>query len=80
MKSIYISFAGVVLAAVSIGCTQQSKQEYNQAGQSLKNAAVETGKAVTTDAKVAGKAAQNGVNAAKKTADKDKHEDKSSGK
>jgi hypothetical protein len=47
------------------GCTQQSKQEYSQAGSSLKNAAQETGKAIVTDTKAAGKAAQNAADTTK---------------
>lgn len=77
MKPIYVSIAGVVIfGAFSAGCTKQSKEDYGQAGQSLKNAAVDTGKGIKTDVKVAGKAAQNAANAAKNTTEKAK-DDKS---
>ena len=75
MKGAYFSFAGVVFACVlTVGCSQQSKQEYSQAGQSLKNAAQETGKALKTDTKVVSKAAANASSAAKKTTEKDHNE------
>lgn len=64
-----------VLTLAAFGCTQQSKQEYHQAGQSLTHAAQETGKAVTTDAKVAAQAAKNATESAKTTVEKKKSED-----
>jgi hypothetical protein len=69
------------LLVICLGCSQQSKEEYKQAGQSLKTAAQATGKALKTDAKVAGKATEKAVDKAKTSAKtvkdkKDKHDDK----
>ncbi len=60
-----------ILTLTAFGCSQQTKQEYGQAGQSLTHAAKETGKAVTTDLKTGVQAAKNATESAKTTA-KDK--------
>jgi hypothetical protein len=64
--SLYVLCA---LTLAAFGCSQQSKEEYHQAGQSLTHAAKETGQAVTHDAKVAAQAAKNATEAAKTTVD-----------
>jgi hypothetical protein len=56
-----------VLTLAVYGCSQQSKEEYDQAGQSLTHAAKETGKAVTTDVKTGAEAAKNATESAKAT-------------
>lgn len=55
------------LAWLAAGCTPQSQQEYQAAGQNLKGAAQATGKAVATDAQVAAQATKNAAEAAKTT-------------
>jgi len=56
-----------VLTLAVFGCSQQSKEENGQAGQSLTHAAKETGKAVTTDVKSGANAVKNATSAAKTT-------------
>ena len=54
-----LALALAVLTLLLAGCTQQSKDEYHQAGQSLTHAAKETGKAITTDVKSAAQTTKN---------------------
>ena len=63
-----------LVALALAGCSQQSKEEYSQAGQSLKQAAKETGKAVKQDTSVAAQAAKNATTAAKNTIETKKME------
>jgi hypothetical protein len=63
------SALAAVSAALICGCSSESKQDYNQAGQNLKNAAQETSSAVKKDVQVAADATKNAVTAAKNTAE-----------
>ena len=56
-----------VLTLAVFGCSQQSKEEYGQAGQSLTHAAKETGQAVTSDVKTGAQAVKNATASAKTT-------------
>jgi len=67
MKALLLAMAAALLLA---SCSQESKQEYGAAGQDLKSAAQNTGKAIVHDTKVAGQAPQNAATAAKNSAEK----------
>ena len=62
----------IIACLILTGCSQQSKEDYSQAGQSLKQAAKDTGQALKTDAKVVGKATDKAVHDVKASADKNK--------
>jgi len=61
MSGIKWCSAIVITCLILCGCSKQSKEEYGQAGQSLKQAAKATGEALKTDAKVAGQKTENAV-------------------
>jgi hypothetical protein len=61
----FLPGAILALAICCTACSQQSKEEYHQAGQSLTKAADETGKALKTDMKAAGEATKKAAANAK---------------
>ena len=67
MKTVRIYLCAVLSIIVIGGCSRESKEDYQQAGQSIKHAAAETGKGLKTDVKVAKEATVKATGAAKKT-------------
>lgn len=64
-----LALAAVMSMIFAAGCTEQSRQQYDQAGENIGQAAQRTGDAVETDAKVAGEHIENTAENAARAAD-----------